>query len=201
MYAIISEHYPLIIKFSVLQQKNLRLEQNLCLTKFNIMKALNYSESKSIRFYLILSVSFLLAGNVSLFSQDVHSVFSTDTVTRFSWGIELKTAGIQDEFATQYGMYAGAVFYHSLMVGMVGSLNVTHPSVNYGYLGIMVKYIYKPASIIHMSCQFTFGSGSTRDYENEKTSMLDNFGNITGTGFILSSQKSTPRSIWEVKAN
>ena len=149
------------------------------------MKTLTYLKSKLVTFSLTLATFLLLAGNASLFSQEVRSVFRNDTVTRFSWGLELKTAGIQDEFATQYGMYAGATFNHSLMAGMVVSLNVTHPSVNYGYMGMMVKYIYKPASIIHMSGQFTFGAGSTRDYENAKTSTFDNFGNIYGTGFYF----------------
>lgn len=147
------------------------------------MKTLHYL--KSIRFSLVLTTTLLFAGNVSLFSQEVRSVFSTDTVTTFNWGIEMKTGSIQDEFATQCGVYAGALFNHSIMVGMVGSFNVTHPTVNYGYMGMMVKYIYKPSSIIHMSGQFTFGAGSTRDYENEKTSTFDNFGNITGTGFYF----------------
>ena len=147
------------------------------------MKTLDHLKSKAIRFSLILATSLLLAGK--LFSQEVRSVFNTDEATRFSWGLELKTAGIQDEFATQYGMYAGAVFHNSVMVGMVGSLNISHPTVNYGYMGIMAKYIYKSASIIHMSGQLTFGAGSTRDYENAKTSTFDNFGNITGTGFYF----------------
>ncbi len=149
------------------------------------MKTLNYLKSKSVRFSLTMATLFLLAGNVSLFSQEVRSVFRTDTVTTFNWGIEFKTAGVQDELSTQYGMYAGALINHSVMAGMVVSFNISHPSVNYGYMGIMVKYIYKPYSIIHMSGQFTFGAGSTRDYENEKTSTFDNFGNITGTGFYF----------------
>jgi len=147
------------------------------------MKTLHYL--KSFRFSLTLATFLLYAGNGSLLSQEVRTVFSTDTVTTFNWGIELKTAGIQDELATQYGMYAGALFNHSVLVGMVVSLNVSHPTVNYGYMGMLVKYIYKPFSIIHMSGQFTFGAGSTRDYENEKTSTFDNFGNITGTGFYF----------------
>jgi len=71
------------------------------------------------------------------------------------------------------------------MAGMVGSLNLTHPRVNFGYLGAMVKYIYKPASVVHVSCQVTLGAGSTKDYENEKSNTFDNFGNVTGAGFYF----------------
>jgi hypothetical protein len=149
------------------------------------MKTFNYLKSKSIRFSLTLATLLLLSGKISLFSQESHSFFSNDPNTSFSWGIELKTAGVQNEFATQYGMYAGAVINNSVMVGMVGSLNLSHPSVNYGYMGIMAKYIYKPLSVIHMSGQLTLGAGSTRDYQNPKTSTFDNFGNIYGTGFYF----------------
>jgi hypothetical protein len=134
---------------------------------------------------MTLAALLLLSGKISLFSQEMKSFFSSDPITRFSWGIEFKTAGVQNEFATQYGMYAGAIINNSVMVGMAGSLNVSHPTVNYGYMGIMVKYIYKPVSVIHMSGQFTLGAGSTRDYQNPKTSTFDNFGNIYGTGFYF----------------
>jgi hypothetical protein len=149
------------------------------------MKTLNYLKSESIRFSLALAIFALFASNVSLFSQEVRSVLSTDTVTTFNWGIEFKTAGVQDELSTQYGMYAGALFNHSVMAGMVISFNVTHPSINYGYMGLMVKYIYKPYSVIHLNGQLVLGAGSTRDYENEKTSTFDNFGNVTGAGFYF----------------
>jgi len=149
------------------------------------MKTRNYLKSNSIRFSLVLTTSLLLAGNASLLSQDVRSVFKDDIAKTFNWGLELKTAGIQDEFATQLGIFAGALFNNSVMVGLVGSLNVTHPRVNFGYMGVMAKYIYNSASIVHLSGQITIGTGSARDYENEKTSTFDNFGNITGTRFYF----------------
>jgi hypothetical protein len=152
---------------------------------FYVMKTFNYLRSKTTKILLAIVAVLLLAINSSIFSQEVRSVFGTDTVTKYVWGIELKTTDIQNEFGTQYGMYAGALFNHYFMVGMVGVLNVTHPTVNYGYMGLMVKYIYKPVSILHLSAQFTFGSGATRDYQTEKSSLLDNFGNIYGTNFYF----------------
>jgi hypothetical protein len=49
----------------------------------------------------------------------------------------------------------------------------------------MTRYLYKPCSKIHMSGQLTVGVGSTRDYQNEKTSTFDNFGNVYGTAFYF----------------
>lgn len=149
------------------------------------MKTFTFLQSKSMKISLTLAAVILIAGNTSLFSQEVRSALGADTTTRFVWGMEVKTSSIQNEYGTQYGMYAGAVFSHSVMAGMVGALNVTHPAVNYGYMGLMVKYIYKPASVVHLSGQLTLGAGSTRDYDNEKTSTFDNLGNIYGTGFCF----------------
>ncbi|MBN1415204.1 MAG: hypothetical protein JW973_08905 [Bacteroidales bacterium] len=149
------------------------------------MKTFTIVNSGLTKIILTLAAVFLLAGNVFLFSQEGRSVINADVPTRFVWGLELKTASIQDEYGTQCGAYAGALFNNSLMAGMVGALNVTHPAVNYGYLGFMARYIYKPNSIIHMSGQLTLGAGSTRDYQNDKTSTFDNFGNVYGTAFYF----------------
>ena len=150
------------------------------------MKTLPCLKSKSIRLSLTLAIALLAAGNAFLFSQEANTVFEDDPgKTGFVWGLELKTVSIQEELGTQYGMYAGTLFNRSLMVGLAGALNVTHPAVNYGCLGMMVQYAYRPLSIFHMSGQLTLGAGTTKDYENEKTSTFDNFGNVTGTGFYF----------------
>jgi len=149
------------------------------------MKTFTFFGSKSMKISLTLAAVLLLTVNSSLFSQDARSVYCADTAARFVWGMEVKTSSIQDEYGTLYGIYAGAVFGHSLMAGMVGALSVTHPAVNYGYLGLMGRYIYKPTKVIHFSGQITLGVGTTRDYENEKTSTFDNFGNVYGTGFCF----------------
>jgi len=48
-----------------------------------------------------------------------------------------------------------------------------------------------------LSGQLTLGAGSTRDYDNEKTSTFDNLGNIYGTDFALSNLVSTVRLTWK----
>jgi hypothetical protein len=82
-------------------------------------------------------------------------------------------------------MRAGILFNHSILIGVTGALNVTHPTVNYGYAGPMIQYTYKPNSLVHLNGLFSFGSGSTKDYESEKSSTFDNFGNVTGARFYF----------------
>ncbi|MFC1573779.1 hypothetical protein ACFL30_01190 [Candidatus Latescibacterota bacterium] len=62
---------------------------------------------------------------------------------------------------------------------------MSHPDVNHGYLGVLAQYTHKPENLIHYSGQLFLGTGSTKDYEREKTSTMDNFGNITGPGFFI----------------
>ena len=96
-----------------------------------------------------------------VFSQDTKTIFPADSRTEFNWGLDLKTSSIQKEFGTQYGMYAGTLFNHSVFIGVTGALNVSHPKVNYGYLGFLMQYAYKPFNMIHMTGQVMLGMGST----------------------------------------
>ncbi len=149
------------------------------------MKTITMLKSGFVKNILTLTTASLFAVNFPLFSQEVHTVFNSDEPARFVWGLEAKTASVQNEYGTLCGAYIGTVFNNSVMAGMVGALNLTHPAVNYGYLGLMARYIYKPGSIIHMSGQLTLGAASTRDYQNDKSNIFDNFGNIYGTSFYF----------------
>lgn len=119
------------------------------------------------------------------FGQDTKTLFKGESKIGFIWGIELKTASIQHDLATQFGMYAGALFNHAILLGAVGAANVTHPRVNYGYTAFMVQYTHRPTDLVHLNVHLIFGGGSTKDYENEKSNMLDNFGNVTGAKFTI----------------
>jgi hypothetical protein len=147
------------------------------------MKTLMKSKSirKSIAFFSIL----LLTGSLSLNSQTTRSIFGDETKTGVIWGIDLNTSTVQDDVATQLGGYTGVVFNHSLLVALNISMNLTHPTINYGYYGLMVQYVYRPEQIVHFSGQVTLGIGSVKDYESEKSSVWDNFGNISGNSFYI----------------
>ena len=100
-------------------------------------------------------------------------------------GVDLKVNSIQDQTGTLIDFFAGTLLNRSFIIALSGGMNMGHPSVNYGYLGILGQYTYQPKSLLHFSGQVLIASGSTKDYEREKTSTMDNFGNITGAGFWL----------------
>jgi len=61
--------------------------------------------------------------------------------------MEVKTSSIQNEYGTQYVCMPCSI-QSFVMAGMVGALNVTHPQLTMVNMGLMVKYIYKPASVV-----------------------------------------------------
>jgi hypothetical protein len=72
-----------------------------------------------------------------------------------------------------------------LLIGACGGVNLGHPRVNYGYLGGIIQYVYRPEDMVHMSIQLVVASGTTKDYENPKSGLLDNFWNISGESFFI----------------
>jgi hypothetical protein len=64
-------------------------------------------------------------------------------------------------------------------------MNISHPEVNFGYMGLLTQYTYQPNKLFHFSGQLLVGGGSTKDYQQPKSSVFDNFGNITGPGFFV----------------
>jgi hypothetical protein len=136
-------------------------------------------------FSVIIILVLIFAASPSILSQEVKTLFGPDQGTEFVWGFDLRTSTIQNEPGTQYGMYMGTLYGHSTLLAIVGAANVSHPRVNYGYIGAMVQYTYRPYSVVHLGGQLTVASGSTKDYEQQKSSTLDNFGNVTGAGFYM----------------
>lgn len=149
------------------------------------MKTLDLSGGRTFKSHFADIMVLLIVCTAPGIGQETKTLFKSDLKIGFIWGIELKTSSIQQQPATQYGMYAGALFNHAFMIGAVGAANVTHPRVNYGYTALMVQYTYKPAKMVHLNGHLIFGSGSTKDYEDEKSNVLDNFGNVTGASFSI----------------
>jgi hypothetical protein len=71
------------------------------------------------------------------------------------------------------------------MIGLAGGVNFGHPRVNYGYFGMIAQYILTPNKLLHFSGQTIIAYGTTKDYEQEKSSLFDNFWNISGTSYYL----------------
>jgi hypothetical protein len=125
----------------------------------------------------------------SLFSfslaQEVETLMGSEKETGFLWGFGTKTASIQDDLSTTWGGFASVLFNHTIGIGFKFGANVTHPKVNHSYAGIFARYTYRPLKLVHYSGEIFLGRGSTKDYEWEKSSLMDNFGNTSGPAFNI----------------
>jgi len=114
-----------------------------------------------------------------------ETLFDSDTKVSFAWGLDVKVNSIQDQTGTLFEIYGGALVSRSTMFAAAFGMNVGHPTVNYGYIGLLSQYTMNPKKVFHGSGQVLVARGSTKDYEREKTSLFDNYGNISGPGFWL----------------
>jgi hypothetical protein len=101
------------------------------------------------------------------------------------WTPEIKVNSIQGDPGTLIGIYGCKLINKSFLAGICGGVNLGHPRVNYGYLGAIGQYIFKPENIMHFSTQLVIGYGTTKDYENPKSDLFDNFWNISGAVFFI----------------
>jgi hypothetical protein len=127
-----------------------------------------------------------LTAEASAQEQDsTNSLFGSAVKVSEIWTPEVKINSIQGDVGTLIGFYGGAVFNQSILLGISGGVNLGHPRVNYGYFGALGQYIYKPSNLWHCSGQVILAYGSTKDYENPKEGLLDNFWNISGASFFM----------------
>ena len=118
-------------------------------------------------------------------AQGPKTLMGPGTEVGFIWGLGTKTGSIQDDIGRANTIHLGALLNHALLFGIEAGMNVTHPTVNHGYTAIFAQYTHKPDNLIHFSGQLLAGSATTKDYEQEKSSPYDNFGNITGPRFYI----------------
>ena len=135
---------------------------------------------------VMLVVLMCLTAEASAQEQDsTQSLFGSDVKVSEIWTPEVKINSIQGDVGTLIGFYGGAVFNRTILLGISGGVNLSHPTVNYGYFGAIGQYIYKPSNLWHCSGQLLLAYGSTKDYEDPKSGLLDNFMNVSGAGFFL----------------
>jgi hypothetical protein len=135
---------------------------------------------------LVTVVLMLLSYEAKAQLQDsTHTLLKPGIKVCELWSPEVKINSIQGHVGTLLGMYGGALINRTFLIGISGGLNLGHPTVNYGYFGGIIQYIPKPANLIHYSGQIFIGGGSTKDYENPKSSLFDNFWNISGANFFI----------------
>ena len=136
-------------------------------------------------FVMIVILMFLPVGAAAQQQDSIQTLFNSEVKISELWVPEIKINSIQGDIGTLVGFYGGVLINRSFLAGISGGVNLGHPRVNYGYFGGIGQYILKPAKLIHCSGQLLLAYGTTKDYENPKSGLLDNFWNISGAGFFL----------------
>lgn len=136
-------------------------------------------------FAMIFILMFFSTGLAAQQQDSVKALFKSSVTVSELWTPEIKINSIQGDIGTLIGFYGGALIDRSLLVGISGGVNLGHPRINYGYFGGVCQYIYQPEKMIHFSGQLLIAYGTTKDYENPKSGLLDNFWNISGARFFL----------------
>lgn len=134
---------------------------------------------------MIVVFLFLSTGVVAQDEEPIQSLFKKGTVVNELWTPEVKINSIQGNIGTLVGFYGGALINRTFLIGIAGGVNLGHPRVNYGYFGGIMQYVFKPSDVVHFSGQLLIAYGSTKDYEDPKEGLLDNFWNISGAPFFM----------------
>lgn len=155
------------------------------------MKTLIKKQTRRLRVNLLNRVLFatlllVLVANYSKAQSDsTKTLFESEMNIGFAWGSEVKFNTIQNKTGSLIGFYGGALVNKSALFGLAVGANMGHPTVNYSYLGFLTQYTYKPNNLVHFSAQALISVATTKDYQKEKSSLLDNFLNTTGETFYF----------------
>lgn len=142
----------------------------------------------SLKGLVFVLITTFMVSTAAVFAQEqdtTQTLFKSSVKVSELWTPEVKFNSIQGDIGTLIGFYGGALINRSFLIGISGGVNLGHPRVNYGYFGGIMQYIYKPANLLHPSVQLLLAYGSTKDYENPKSGLLDNFWNISGAHFFV----------------
>jgi hypothetical protein len=144
----------------------------------------NFVKNKGL--YLIIGLLLSLSALVHAQERDsTQTLFKSTIKVSELWAPVVKTNSIQGDIGTLIGFYGGAVFNRTFLLGITGGVNLSHPRVNYGYFGVLGQFIINPAKLIHLSGQLELAAGSTKDYEQTKSGLFDNFWNVSGASFYI----------------
>jgi hypothetical protein len=156
--------------------------------KLKVMKTKNEKNEKySSRLVSAVMFSLMLV-SASVSAQETKTermLFGPDVSITEVWAPEIKLNTIQGKTGTLVGVYGGALINNRVLLGFTGGVNLGHPTVNYGYFGGIAQVIAYPGKMLHVSGQLVVAYGTTKDYENPKSGLLDNFWNISGERFVL----------------
>jgi hypothetical protein len=152
------------------------------------MKTRITNQKMSSKVLVFVLFTLFMVSSAGIFAQEqdtTQTLFKSSVKVSELWTPEVKLNSIQGDIGTLIGFYGGALINRSFLIGISGGVNLGHPRVNYGYFGGIVQFIYKPANLLHPSVQLVLAYGSTKDYENPKSGLLDNFWNISGAHFFV----------------
>jgi hypothetical protein len=152
------------------------------------MKTRTKNQKISLKAGIIMMVVLLLFLSKGAVAQDqdyTQTLFRSDVKVTELWTPEMKINSIQGQVGTLVGFYGGALINRTFLLGIAGGVNLGHPRVNYGYFGGIAQVIINPAGLVHCSGQLLVAYGTTKDYEDPKEGLLDNFWNISGAPFFI----------------
>jgi len=134
---------------------------------------------------MIATMMFLSLTASAQDQNEVRTLMKPDVKVSELWAPEIKINSIQGKIGTLIGFYGGALIDRTFLLGIAGGVNLGHPTVNYGYFGGIGQFIFEPDKMVHLSGQLLIAYGTTKDYEDPKEGLLDNFWNISGAGFFM----------------
>ncbi|MFC2134430.1 hypothetical protein ACFLTH_07410 [Bacteroidota bacterium] len=150
------------------------------------MKTLNaLSKNLSISIFTLILFVGLSTSTKAQETDSTETLFGGETKIGFIYGIDLKTNSIQDEIGTLTSFYGGTLLNRSLLLGLAVGANISHPDVNYSYIGFMAQLTFNPQELFHASGQVVFSYAQAKDYLREKTSLFDDFLNTNGASFYF----------------
>lgn len=152
------------------------------------MKTKNWKNEKYNSKLASFVMFFLMLVPASVTAQGTkqeRTLFGPDVTFDEVWAPEVKLNSIQGKTGTLIGMYGGVLINRTVVLGFTGGVNLGHPTVNYGYFGGIAQYILYPGKMLHISGLMIIAYGTTQDYENPKSGLLDNFWNISGERFAM----------------
>jgi hypothetical protein len=72
----------------------------------------------------------------------------------------LKATPMNNTWGTLLGAYGGAILNKNILVGIGTYATFGHESVNMGYTGLMVEYLYQPHRLLHFGGSLLVGMGT-----------------------------------------
>jgi hypothetical protein len=156
--------------------------------KSKIMKTKTENQKmllNGMNFVLIVTLISFSHGLSAQETGSARTLLNKDVTFSDVFAPEVKLNSIQGDIGTLIGFYGGPIINNTLLIGACGGVNLGHPRVNYGYFGGILQYVIRPEDMVHFSSQLVIAYGTTKDYENPKSGLLDNFWNISGASFFL----------------